>query len=67
MAEEVEGVRVFLNGGKTGNSNGKKDRDREKGEGGGKRERESVRLSDVASVVARGRNVAVMVGEKDVS
>lgn len=36
-----------------------------KGEGG--KEREMVRLGDVASVVPRGRNVAVLVGEKDVS
>ena len=36
-----------------------------KGEGG--REREMVRVGDLASVVPRGRNVAVLVGEKDVS
>lgn len=29
--------------------------------------RESVKLGDVASVVFRGRNVGVLVGEKDVS
>ncbi len=32
-----------------------------------KGEKETVKLADVASVVPRGRNVAVLVGEKDVS
>ena len=32
-----------------------------------KAEKETVKLGDVASVVPRGRNVAVLVGEKDVS
>ena len=31
------------------------------------REKEMVRLGELASVVPRGRNVAVLVGEKDVS
>ena len=46
-------------GGEKGKGKGKAERERE-------RERESVTLGDVASVVARGRNVGVLVGEKDV-
>lgn len=40
-----------------------------KGEGGKEKEREKgmVRLGELASVVLRGRNVAILVGEKDVS
>ena len=67
-AEEIEGVRVVL-GGKTvdgaadrdGKGKGKRDR-----AGGGKERAPSVKLGDVANLVARGRNVGVLVGEKDV-
>lgn len=72
-AEEIEGLRVIL-GPKKG-SGGVRDGDVDvgggRGGGGGGKERkvgttESVRLGDVASVVARGRNVGVLVGEKEV-
>ncbi|KAL9077813.1 MAG: hypothetical protein Q9161_000185 [Pseudevernia consocians] len=73
--EEIEGLRVVL--GKKGDGDGGGDVGKGKGEklgggggggggGKGKAERqESVKLGDVANVVARGRNVGVMVGEKD--
>ncbi|KAF6229948.1 hypothetical protein HO133_004286 [Letharia lupina] len=61
-AEDIEGLRVVLGkGGGEGRGNG----DNEGGGGKGRAERESVKLGDVASVVARGRNVGVLVGEKD--
>lgn len=63
-AEEIEGLRVVLgNGAGKGSGDGKGKG--EKGKGKGDRG-ESVKLGDVASVVARGRNVGVLVGEKDV-
>ena len=75
-AEEIEGVRVLLGGkrdrdreggeGRRGGEDGGKkgSKEGEKGQGKGKMD---VRLGDVASVVARGRNVGVLVGEKEVS
>ena len=78
-AEEIEGVRVSLGGkrdreggeGRRGGEDGAKSaggkngsKEGEKGQGKGKMD---VRLGDVASVVARGRNVGVLVGEKEVS
>lgn len=65
-AGEIEGLRVVL--GKREREGGERERERGggRGNGGGKREREGVKLGDVASVVARGRNVGVLVGEKDV-
>lgn len=45
---------------------GEKENRKGKGKVDKERERESVTLGDVASVVARGRNVGVLVGEKDV-
>ncbi|CAD6589029.1 MAG: hypothetical protein ASARMPREDX12_003566 [Alectoria sarmentosa] len=72
-ADEIEGLRVVLGKREGGEKEKEKDKDKggEKGKGKGKaerereRERESVTLGDVASVVARGRNVGVLVGEKD--
>lgn len=49
-----------------GGGEGRGKGDNEGGGGKGRAERESVKLGDVASVVARGRNVGVLVGEKDV-
>ena len=48
--ESIESIRVNLG----------------KGKGKEKSRSDVVRVGDVASVVARGRNVVVMVGEKDV-
>lgn len=59
-AEEIEGARVWL-GGKGGGRGKKKEEEGEEGE-----EARVVKLGDVASVVARGRNVGVLVGEKKV-
>ena len=61
--EDIEGLRVVLRkaeGDARGDRKGK-GKGKEKGDRG-----ESVKLGDVASVVARGRNVGVLVGEKDV-
>lgn len=61
--EDIEGLRVVLRKGE-GDARGDrkgKGKEKEKGHRG-----ESVKLGDVASVVARGRNVGVLVGEKDV-
>ena len=75
-AEEIEGVRVLLGGkrdreggeGRRGGDDGAKSvggkNGSKEGQGKGKMD---VRLGDVASVVARGRNVGVLVGEKEVS
>lgn len=69
-AEEIEGLRLVVGKGggvKGDGGKGKGEKEREGGaKGKAKAERESVKLGDVASVVARGRNVGVMVGEKDV-
>lgn len=68
-AEELEGLRIVL--GKAGgdvavSGDGSRGKGKKGGEGKADRDRGSVKLGDVASVVARGRNVGVMVGEKDV-
>lgn len=72
-AEEIEGLRVVLgkeDGGGGGGDVGKGTGDKVgggRGGGKGKADRQGgVKLGDVANVVARGRNVGVMVGEKDV-
>ena len=60
--EGIEGVRVALGKGNVsgkGEANGGLN-------GGGSGKEEVVRVRDVASVVARGRNVGVLVGEKEV-
>lgn len=66
-AEEIEGARVWLGGGGSGGGKGKsggRGKKEEEGEEG--EEARVVKLGDVASVVARGRNVGVLVGEKKV-
>ena len=71
-AEEIEGLRVVLGQKGGGGDDGEKkggENEGEKGRGKGKGEKagkERVKLRDVASVVARGRNIGVLVGEKDV-
>lgn len=61
--DAVEGLRVRLGGGKDGGGGkeGSGKRGKDGGSGG-----EVVRLRDVASVVVRGRNMGVLVGEKEV-
>ncbi|KAL6715985.1 hypothetical protein ACLMJK_006947 [Lecanora helva] len=57
--ESIEGIRVRLRGEKGGKGDGGGGGKGEKGKG------EVVTVGDVASVVRRGRNIAVIAGEKD--
>ena len=65
-AGEIEGLRVVFGKKKEDGGGGEKGGGGGKGKGKGRAELESVKLGDVASVVARGRNIGVLVGEKDV-
>lgn len=69
-AEGIEGLKVVV--GKKGSGEERGGGGRKKGKGGGEADggggssSGSVKMGDVASVVARGRNVGVLVGEKEV-